>query len=458
MLLKEKFHSTGDLLLRDIPCGGETLLIAYIDSLSDKLLLEQDIIAPVLKRADEAESLPRGTEEFRLFLLAASSFCQDVTILTFEEGAGKIAEGDIALFRDGCDCAFMFSQRKAEKRSVAEPPTATVLKGPREGFIEEIKTNTALIRRRIKSPDLVFENLSVGRRTATPVTLAYIHGVADPAVVDKVREKLLSVDIDGITDGASLVPFLEERPRSFFKQVGSTEKPDIAAAKLLEGRVAVITDGSPIVLTLPFLLVEDMQDSYDYYAGPAGYVALQSYHFHLLPMKFLITLVGATSSIPFPPAVEMLFVLLLFEVLNEASMRMPRYLSVSLSIVGAIVLGDTAVKAGLISSPAVLVTALSSIGIFCVPDQVGTLSVLRLLYLCAAAVLGLFGIIAALLLTLGCLAAMQNYGAPYFAPYAPRIPEDLGDGVFKASPLDMKTRPLSFPNFDRNRQKEGDEQ
>ena len=133
-LLKEKFHSTGDLLLRDIPCGGETLLIAYIDSLSDKLLLEQDIIAPVLKRADEAESLPRGTEEFRLFLLAASSFCQDVTILTFEEGAGKIAEGDIALFRDGCDCAFMFSQRKAEKRSVAEPPTATVLKGPREGL------------------------------------------------------------------------------------------------------------------------------------------------------------------------------------------------------------------------------------------------------------------------------------------------------------------------------------
>ena len=437
MLLKEKFHSTGDLLLRDIPCGGETLLIAYIDSLSDKLLLEQDIIAPVLKRADEAESLPRGTEEFRLFLLAASSFCQDVTILTFEEGAGKIAEGDIALFRDGCDCAFMFSQRKAEKRSVAEPPTATVLKGPREGFIEEIKTNTALIRRRIKSPDLVFENLSVGRRTATPVTLAYIHGVADPAVVDKVREKLLSVDIDGITDGASLVPFLEERPRSFFKQVGSTEKPDIAAAKLLEGRVAVITDGSPIVLTLPFLLVEDMQDSYDYYAGdwratfarvfrvlgaaltvllPAGYVALQSYHFHLLPMKFLITLVGATSSIPFPPAVE-----------------------------------------GLISSPAVLVTALSSIGIFCVPDQVGTLSVLRLFYLCAAAVLGLFGIIAALLLTLGCLAAMQNYGAPYFAPYAPRIAPDLGDGVFKASPLDMKTRPLSFPNFDRNRQKGGDE-
>lgn len=476
-LLKETFHNTGDLIMRELPCGDSPLLFVYIDSLTDKLLLEQDVISPLAARAEEG-ALPRESERMKEFLLAATSFCQDVTLLPFDEGVEKIAQGDVAFLREGCDLFFMFSQRKTEKRSVAEPPTATVLKGPREGFIEEIKTNTALIRRRIKSPDLVFENLFVGRRSVTPVTLAYVHGVADTAVIDRVREKLLAIDTDGITDGASLVPFLEERKRSFFKQVGSSEKPDIVAAKLLEGRVAVITDGSPIVLTLPFLLVEDMQDSYDYYSGdwrasfarffrvlgaaltvllPAGYVALQSYHFHLLPVKFLVTLVGATSSIPFPPAVEMLFVLLLFEVLNEASMRMPRYLSVSLSIVGAIVLGDTAVKAGLISSPAVLVTALSSIGIFCVPDQVGTLSILRLLFLCASAVLGLFGIIAVLLLTVGYLAAMQNYGAPYFAPYAPRILRDLKDGVFKGSPTDTVTRPLSFPNFNRIRQKGGDE-
>ena len=259
--------------------------------------------------------------------------------------------------------------------------------------------------------------------------------------------------------------------------MGNTEKPDVAAATLLEGRVAVIPDGSPLVLTLPFLLLEDMQDGYDYYSGdwraafsrifrvlgaaltvllPAGYVALQSYHFHLLPIKFLVTLVGATSSIPFPPAVEMLFVLLLFEVLNEASMRMPRYLGVSLSIVGAIVLGDTAVKAGLISSPAVLVTALSSIGIFCVPDQVGTLSILRIVFLSASAVLGLFGMIAVLAVTLCYLASMQNYGAPYLAPYAPRISTDLKDGMLKAAGKDMTTRPLSFPNRNRTRQNNGD--
>ena len=152
----------------------------------------------------------------------------------------------------------------------------------------------------------------------------------------------------------------------------------------------------------------------------------------------------------------MLFVLLLFEVLNEASMRMPRYLGVSLSIVGAIVLGDTAVKAGLISSPAVLVTALSSIGIFCVPDQVGTLSILRIVFLSASAVLGLFGMIAVLAVTLCYLASMQNYGAPYLAPYAPRISTDLKDGMLKAAGKDMTTRPLSFPNRNRTRQNNGD--
>lgn len=477
--LQNEFHGTGDLLLREVPGSGSSCLFCYVDSLTDKLLLEQDIIAPVCACARKFKDKPQDEDGMRGLLLSATSFCQDVTVLPYRDAVRKIAEGDVAFFAEGYECFFMFSQRKTEKRSIAEPPTATVLKGPREGFIEEIKTNTALIRRRIKSPDLVFENMNIGRYSSTPVTIAYVHGIADAAVVEKVRAKLRAVDIDGITDSACLAPYLEERKNSFFKQVGNSEKPDVVAAKLLEGRVAVIVDGSPIVLTLPFLLIEDMQDGYDYYSSdwraafarifrllgaaltvllPACYVALQSYHFHLLPIEFLVTLTGATTTIPFPPAVEMLFVLLLFEILNEASMRMPRYLSVSLSIVGAIVLGDTAVKAGLISSPAVLVTALSSIGIFCVPDQVGSMSILRLVFLLASAVLGLFGIIAVLVVTLCYLATVQNYGAPYFAPYAPRIRSDLKDGVLKASVRNMDSRPLSFPNGNRTRQKQGDKQ
>lgn len=474
----EIFHSTGDLLTREITANGKACALFYIDGLSDKMLLEQDVIAPVSNSKTLFATDGASDEEVRDELLAHLFFCQDIPVLPFDEGIAKVAEGDVAFFVDGRENFFMFSLRRFEKRSVAEPPTATVLKGPREGFIEEIKTNTALIRRRIKSPDLVFENMCVGRYSSTPVSVVYIDGVAEKKTVDAVKRKLEGIDTDGVIDSAYIASFLEPSPFSLFKRIGNSEKPDVVAAKLLEGRVGVIVDGSPIALTLPFVLLEDLQDSYDYYSGdwkatlarffrlmgalltvllPAAYVALQSAHYHLLPLKFLMTIVGATAAIPFPPAVEMLVVLLLFEILNEASVRMPRYLGVSLSIVGAIVLGDTAVKAGLISSPAVLVTALSSIGVFCVPDQVGTLSILRLLFLCVSAVLGLFGIIVFGLCLVAYLACLYSFGSPYLAPYAPRISPDLKDGVFVAPVSRMTTRPYSVPNINRTRLRLGDE-
>ena len=189
---------------------------------------------------------------------------------------------------------------------------------------------------------------------------------------------------------------------------------------------------------------------------PGAYVALQSHHYHLMPLKFLITLLSATNGIPFPPAIEMYVVLLLFEILNQASVRMPRLMGISLSIVGAIVLGDTAVKAGLISSPAVLVTALSAIGIFCVPDEVGTLSILRFLFLSVSAVMGLFGIVILSIMLVAYLVSMDSYGAPYLAPYAPRINPDLKDGVLKQSTVNMKRRPFSIPSQNRTRMTEND--
>ena len=424
----EIFHSTGDLLTREITANGKACALFYIDGLSDKMLLEQDVIAPVSNSKTLFATDGASDEEVRKELLDALFFCQDIPVLPFDEGIAKIAEGDVALFVDGRENFFMFSLRRFEKRSVAEPPTATVLKGPREGFIEEIKTNTALIRRRLKTPDLVFENMCVGRYSSTPVSVVYIDGVAEKKTVDAVKRKLEGIDTDGVIDSAYIASFLEPSPFSLFKRIGNSEKPDVVAAKLLEGRVAVIVDGSPIALTLPFVLLEDLQDSYDYYSGdwkatfarffrlmgalltvllPAAYVALQSAHYHLLPLKFLMTIVGATAAIPFPPAV--------------------------------------------------LVTALSSIGVFCVPDQVGTLSILRLLFLCVSAVLGLFGIIVFGLCLVAYLACLSSFGSPYLAPYAPRISPDLKDGVFVAPVSRMTTRPYSVPNINRTRLRLGDE-
>ena len=353
-----------------------------------------------------------------------------------------------------------------------------MLKGPREGFIEEIKTNITLLRRRLKTPDFVVKNLSVGRYSSTAIAVAYIDGIAVNNVVNEIVERLQKIDIDGIIDGSYVASFIQGRRYCFFNQVGSSEKPDVVASKLLEGRVAIIVDGSPLVLTLPFVLFEDLQDGYDYYSNdwasslarlfrvlgglltvilPGAYVALQSHHYHLMPLKFLITLMSATNGIPFPPAIEMFFVLILFEILNQASIRMPRLMGISLSIVGAIVLGDTAVKAGLISSPAVLVTALSAIGIFCVPDQVGALSILRFIFLCCSAVMGLFGIVILLILLTAYLVSLSSYGAPYLAPYAPRISPDLKDGMLKSSTANMDERPFSIPTNNRTRLSKDDD-
>ena len=287
------------------------------------------------------------------------------------EAQKSILSGDAAVIVDGTNGYLICAIRKWDKRSIAEPPTSTVMRGPREGFIEDVKTNLSLIERRLKSPALAVEKTTIGRISQTAVAMVYLSNVAAPEVVNAVREKLKKIDIDALTDSHYIQPYLEERPFSIFHQTGVTEKPDIVTAKLLEGRVAIVVDGSPMVVTVPFMAVEDYQSSEDYYERPSLatflrilrffsiffavllpglYVALQEYHYSMIPLRFLITVMTAVNGIPLPPLLEILFVILLFEVIREASVRMPRAVGMAMSIVGALVLGDTAVKAGIISS------------------------------------------------------------------------------------------------------------
>lgn len=464
-LLKQTFSQSDDFKCREMQLGDKRCLFAYIDGNIDKILFEQDVFRP-LKTAGQL------SQPYKDCLLNATYYADELQVVPIQNCPSNIADGDIAFCIDGDDSAYIFSIRKPCARAVGEPPTSSVMKGPREGFIEEIKTNLSLVRRRIKSPDLVVKMFQAGRYSSTAIAVVHINGIADERVIKEIYDKIEHIDIDGIIDSAYVLSFIQSRKNSFFLQAGTTEKPDVACAKLLEGRMLIIVDGSPIAITLPYLAFEDVQDGYDYYSGdwrasmirifrimgalmtillPGAYVALQTYHFQLLPLKFLMTLMSATVNIPFPPAIEMLLVLVLFEILNQASIRMPRYFGISLSVVGAIVLGDTAVKAGIISSPSVLIIALSAIGIFCVPDQVGEMSILRLLFLCVSAVMGFVGMIILLLLIVGYLASLENFGTPYLAPYAPRITPDLQDAVFKTNTASMERRPYSIPTKNRTR-------
>lgn len=463
--LQRTFSFSDDFKCRRLDVGGKRCLFAYIDGNIDKILLEQDVVRP-LKNCERLE------KPYLQSLQNTVAYADEIEIVDIKDSPQSVASCDVAFFIEGEDNAYIFSLRKPAARAIDEPPTSSVMKGPREGFIEEIKTNMSLVRKRIKSPDLVVKTFEVGRYSSTTVALMYIRGVADEKIVERLSQKIERIDVDGIVDSAYVLSFIQTKKNSFFIQAGTTEKPDVASAKLLEGRIALIVDGSPIAITLPYLVFEDVQDGYDYYSGdwrasmirmfrmfgalftvllPAVYISLQTYHFQLLPIKFLMTLMAATTNIPFPPAIEMLLVLTLFEVLNQASIRMPRYFGISLSVVGAIVLGDTAVKSGLISSPSVLVVALSAIGIFCVPDQVGAMSILRFLYLCISAVLGFVGMIILTIILVAYLSSLENFGTPYLAPYAPRISPDLQDGMLKADSSSMELRPYSIPTQNRRR-------
>ena len=463
--LQRTFSFSDDFKCRRLDVGGKHCLFAYIDGNIDKILLEQDVVRP-LKNCERLE------KPYLQSLQNTVAYADEIEIVDIKDSPQSVASCDVAFFIEGEDNAYIFSLRKPAARAIGEPPTSSVMKGPREGFIEEIKTNMSLVRKRIKSPDLVVKTFEVGRYSSTTVALMYIRGVADEKIVERLSHKIERIDVDGIVDSAYVLSFIQTKKNSFFIQAGTTEKPDVASAKLLEGRIALIVDGSPIAITLPYLVFEDVQDGYDYYSGdwrasmirmfrmfgalftvllPAVYISLQTYHFQLLPIKFLMTLMAATTNIPFPPAIEMLLVLTLFEVLNQASIRMPRYFGISLSVVGAIVLGDTAVKSGLISSPSVLVVALSAIGIFCVPDQVGAMSILRFLYLCISAVLGFVGMIILTIILIAYLSSLENFGTPYLAPYAPRISPDLQDGMLKADSSSMELRPYSIPTQNHRR-------
>lgn len=299
------------------------------------------------------------------------------------------------------------------ERSIIEPPTSSVLFGPREGFVESLDTNLALIQKRLPTKDFVVESLTVGKYTKTKVVLVYLNQIAEKEIVNTVKKRIKQINIDGIIDSSYLVPFLEDKPNSIFKQVGNTERSDVLVAKLLEGRVGILCDGSPIGLTLPFLLIEDLQSPDDYYQKsmrvtmlrfirlfgvflsvllPGIYLSIVLYHYKIIPINLLITLSNATANLPFGPFIEIIFVLLLFEILYEANLRMPKYLGMALSIVGALILGDTAVKAGFVSSPSVMIVAISGISIYTTPNEASQLSLLRFLFTVIGGMFSLIGI------------------------------------------------------------------
>lgn len=461
--LKAQLNSSSDVGTRIIEKAAACIGLVYLKSMVDNALFVDGICRPII--ASEDVSL----QNFSTIISTA-----EVTQIEDSQAVEKVLMGNVVIIMSGEKNMLAVDILKYPARIPSEPPTSSVIQGPREGFTEDIRTNITLIRRRFYNKNLVLTDLFVGKYSNTRITVAYLNGVANKKVVKEIVDKLNAIDVDGIIDSHYIIKYLEKYPRSLFKQVGSMEKPDIIAAKMLEGRVAIIIDGSPIVLTLPFLFFEEVQASNDYYNSyiyasfirivrllaimiavvvPGTYIALRVYHQNIIPIKFLITITNTTKGLPFTPFLEMLFISLLFQILYEVSLRLPSYLGLATSIVGALILGDTGVKAGLISPPAVIVVALAKIALYTVPEQAYQLTILQYLFLFIGGSLGIIGIVGLLVYLVLYLASLDSYGAPYLAPYAPRVYSDLNDGVFMEPTNNMKYRPQSFKTYNKKRQK-----
>ncbi len=475
MPLSKKSENTADKLREilnsddveylPLSAANKKATLVFIKDIVDKHGIGEFIIKPL----NSLKGSLTGKKLFDTFLSAEKK-----VVSTIEKTAAEVVGGNTVLLVDGFTYALSFGLKMFEKRAITEPPTSSVIKGPREGFVESLQVNVSLMRRKLKTESLKFININVGNYSNTQLCLCYIDGIADKKLVSSLKERLQNINIDALLDSSYVSKYLGEKKSSIFKQVGNTEKPDILAAKILEGRVAILVDGSPIVLTIPYLLIEDFQSPSDYYNSPytatfmrvlrlisvlismllpAVFVAAELFHLQLIPLSFLLTIVNSIKGIPLSPSYEMFFTLLIFEILNEASLRMPRYVGMVVSIVGALVLGETAVNAGIISAPALMIIAFSGICLYTVPELEQTFSLLRLIFLIIGGSIGGYGIIVALSILLIYLISFENFGTPIFAPFSPIVKEDLKDGIYKGFMLETSSRPKSIKNRNKRRLK-----
>ena len=454
--IKNKMQNNQDFLCREIKVKQNTVYLLFLKSMCDVNEISRQIIEPICSYNLDFT--------FKELITSVINSCELKQISESEVINSILKNKLVLVFNNN------FAEIDLEKfpaRLPTEPPTSPNIYGPREGFVEALKTNIALIRRRLPSENLVLKNMQVGRETKTELCVMYLKNIANKKIVKEIIEKIKKIDLLGVVDSYYIAEFLKKKPYSMFEQVGFQEKPDIVVAKMLEGRVAILVDGSPIILTLPYMVFEDFQSSNDYYTNyiyvnlirvirsigvifatiaPGLYLSIRLYSYKVLPINYVITIANSTKNLPFTPVLEIMFILLLFQILYEVSLRLPSYLGLATSIVGALVLGDTGVKAGLISPPGVIIVAVSIMAIYTVPAQASILTVLRGIFVILGSTVGIFGIVGGIIYFINYINTLNYYETPYLAPYAPKIREDLKDGLFKKPLSAMEKPPRSLPN------------
>ncbi len=462
-MLRELFSRDGTFCFREIRVGaGMRCVLLYLDGMVNNELICNAIIRPLLL------SKPVQGDP-------AQWFCETVLYAGDVKRCTRVREllrallyGDSVLLAESASAALVINTKGFRTRGISEPENEAVQKGPREGFDEVAMLNLSQLRRRLQTPDLAVEVLRVGRRTDTAVFVCYLASLARPRLVREVRRRLEKISIDGILDANYIAELTRDHPFSLFETTGSSERPDVIAAKLLEGRVALIVDGTPVVLTVPYLFCENFQSDEDYYQSfwvssvgrlmryvsffltvsvPALYLALLTHHTRLLPTFLLLSAAQSRAGVPFSSLTECLILIAVLELLGETGARMPQQLGHTLGIVGGLVIGEAAVEARLVSAPMLIAVALSGIAGLMVPRLRGAVLYARVGMVLLAALSGLPGCFLGLTVIAVRLTGLTSYGFPYLSPLERPDLQGLKDTAWRLPWRFMRTRPA----FSRNR-------
>jgi spore germination protein KA len=466
-VVKQTFNNCTDLVTRDLNITSDPkykAALIYINGMIKTEIIELGIINKLTEKIPN-EMYNLGKKDYCQYRLGIND---DNVIYEMNSSFEAILNGNAVLFMESIDSAIIIALKNPPERNISEPPVEGTIRGPREGFTESITTNTCLLRKKIKSIHLKAEHFTIGKQTKTDIIVTYLSNIANEKIVEEVRERLKKIDVDSILDASYIEKYIKDGGvLSICPTVFRTEKPDIVASKLLRGKIAIIIDGSPTILVVPCTFIEHIQSGEDYYNNyiiatidreirglalilslllPAFWVSISTFHHELIPTSLAVTVVKARSGLPFPTLVEALFMMIAYEIIREAGIRMPNPIGQAISVVGALVLGQSAVSAGLVSTPMVIVIALSGIATYTIPSIELTRCIIlpRFIFLFLGGTLGLIGLLSGILILLIHLISLRSFGVPYVAPFGPLAVGELKDAIFRAPLSKINQRSILF--------------
>ncbi|PTM59133.1 spore germination protein [Desmospora activa] len=450
-------------------------IILYLDGMCNTENIDEYILSPLMLQGERVRTKSNLWKMVEESLVHIGEISKESDLKKMLVG---LLNGDAILFVDGYTDGLIINAKGWPQRGVGEPRAESVVRGSREAFTETLRVNTAMIRRRLKDPSLRLTDMKAGDRTNTSITILHLDGVADPDIVNQVKQRIDEINLDGILESGYIEEMIQDVVWSPFPTIQNTERPDAVVSHLLEGKVAIIVDGTPQVLIAPAIFSQFYYSPEDYYSGyligtflrllrllsfvialmlPALYIAFIAFHPEMIPTQLAIAMAAGRATVPFPSIVEALVMETSVEILREASIRLPGPIGPTIGIVGALVIGDAAVTAGLVSPLMVIVVGLTTISSYANPSYNAAISVrlLRFPLMIAASILGLYGIVASLMVLLLHLLKIRSFGIPYLVPFSPLRLSDLKDTLIRIPWPWMKSRPTMFKPEDNQRTQGG---